>query len=204
MRARVCIPLVGGGRRLGYLWLFEEPPVSAGGAAAGARRGGGGGGARRSGRRRAAHPPAQGAAARHGAAGRRTREAGGAQELEADHYLPLRPVRVWVAAPAEPAGDEWSAEALDRLRARLAAKQAICAELDGRLVCLAGERATRRGDGGARGAQRAAGGDRPGRGGGGPAGRGHVTPASAGGAAGRGARGVEDRELGCARAWSAS
>src|SRR6201991_527905 len=29
MRARVCVPLVGGGRRLGYLWLFEEPPVSA-------------------------------------------------------------------------------------------------------------------------------------------------------------------------------
>jgi hypothetical protein len=60
--------------------------------------------------------------------------------LEAEHYLPLRPVCVWVAAPAGPAGDEWSAEALDRLRARLAAKQAICAELDGRLVCLAGMR----------------------------------------------------------------
>jgi hypothetical protein len=60
--------------------------------------------------------------------------------LEAEHYLPLRPVCVWVAAPAGPAGDEWSAEALDRLRARLAAKQAICAELDGRLVCLAGAR----------------------------------------------------------------
>ena len=29
MRARVCVPLVGAGRRLGYLWLFEEPPVSA-------------------------------------------------------------------------------------------------------------------------------------------------------------------------------
>ena len=28
MRARVCVPLVGGGRRLGYLWLFEEPPVT--------------------------------------------------------------------------------------------------------------------------------------------------------------------------------
>ena len=47
---------------------------------------------------------------------------------------------MWVAAPAEPAGEEWSAEALDRLRARLAAKQALCAELDGRLVCLAGVR----------------------------------------------------------------
>ena len=29
MRARVCVPLVGGGRRLGYLWLFEDPAVSA-------------------------------------------------------------------------------------------------------------------------------------------------------------------------------
>src|SRR4051812_866051 len=29
MRARVCVPLVGSGRRLGYLWLFEEPPVTA-------------------------------------------------------------------------------------------------------------------------------------------------------------------------------
>ena len=28
MRARVCVPLVGGGRRLGYLWLFEDPAVS--------------------------------------------------------------------------------------------------------------------------------------------------------------------------------
>jgi len=44
------------------------------------------------------------------------------------------------AAPATPAGEEWSAEALDRLRARLAAKQALCAELEQRLVCLAGER----------------------------------------------------------------
>src|SRR3954466_9304208 len=29
MRARVCVPLVGSGRRLGYLWLFEDPPVTA-------------------------------------------------------------------------------------------------------------------------------------------------------------------------------
>jgi hypothetical protein len=63
-----------------------------------------------------------------------------AEALEAEHYLPIRPVRVWVAAPAGPAGDEWSAEALDRLRARLAAKQALCAEVDGRLVCIAGAR----------------------------------------------------------------
>src|SRR5262245_9204508 len=28
MSARVCVPLVGGGRRLGYLWLLDDPPVS--------------------------------------------------------------------------------------------------------------------------------------------------------------------------------
>src|SRR3954468_16585862 len=26
MRARVCVPLVGAGRRLGFLWLFQEAP----------------------------------------------------------------------------------------------------------------------------------------------------------------------------------
>jgi hypothetical protein len=141
MRARVCVPLVGGGRRLGYLWLLEEPPVSEA-------------------ELRLARVAAAEAAAlvgpdadaqllrrRHeqqlvvsllGAEPRQVETA--ATALEAEHYLPLRPVCVWVAAPAGPAGDEWSAEALDRLRARLAAKQAICAELDGRLVCLAGAR----------------------------------------------------------------
>jgi hypothetical protein len=141
MRARVCVPLVGSGRRLGYLWLFEEPPVSAE-------------------ELRQARAAAAEAAALVGPDAdaqlvRRRREqqlvgallsadAGqiesAAAQLEADHYLAVRPVRVWAAAPAGPAGDEWQAEARDRLRARLAAKQALCAELDGRLVCIAGER----------------------------------------------------------------
>ncbi|MEA2480609.1 MAG: hypothetical protein QOJ07_2531 [Thermoleophilaceae bacterium] len=141
MRARVCVPLVGGGRRLGYLWLFEDPPVTEG-------------------ELRLARAAAAEAAALVGPDAdaqllRRRHEQQlvvsllspeprevevAATALEAEHYLPLRPVCVWVAAPAGPAGDEWSAEALDRLRARLAAKQAICAELDGRLVCLAGMR----------------------------------------------------------------
>jgi hypothetical protein len=143
MRARVCIPLVGAGRRLGYLWLFEEPPVTPeelrqarAAAAEAAALVGPDADAQLIRRRREQElvtallspDPAQADQAAHA--------------LESDHYLPLRPVRVWVAAPAEPAGEEWSAEALDRLRARLAAKQAICAEMDGRLVCLAGERAT--------------------------------------------------------------
>src|SRR6478609_1014687 len=119
MRARVCVPLVGGGRRLGYLWLFEDPPV----AEADLRR---------------RHEQQLVVALLSGEA-REVETA--ATTLEAEHYLPLRPVCVWVASPAGPAGDEWSAEALDRLRARLAAKQAVCAELDGKLVCLAAERA---------------------------------------------------------------
>ena len=141
MRARVCVPLVGAGRRLGYLWLFEDPAVSPD-------------------ELRLARTAAAEAAALVGpdadAQLIRLRheqqlvtallsidpgEAGSAaHDLEADHYLPLRPLRVWVAVPAGPAGEEWSAEALDRLRARLAAKQALCAELEQRLVCLAGER----------------------------------------------------------------
>ena len=140
MRARVCVPLVGAGRRLGYLWLFEEPPVSAeelrlaraAAAEAAALVG--------------PDADAQLVRRRHEqefVAGLMSADPGQVETavtgLEADHYLPLRPVRVWVAAPAG-AGDEWSAEALDRLRARLAAKQALCAEFDGRLVCIAGAR----------------------------------------------------------------
>ena len=141
MRARVCVPLVGGGRRLGYLWLFEEPTVT-------------------DSELRLARAAAAEAAALVGPDAdaqllRRRHEQQlvtsllspdprqvetAAAALEAEHYLPLRPVCVWVVAPAGPAGDEWSAEALDRLRARLAAKQALCAELDGRLVCIAGAR----------------------------------------------------------------
>jgi hypothetical protein len=141
MRARVCVPLVGAGRRLGYLWLFEEPPVSAE-------------------ELRLARAAAAEAAALVGpdadaqllrrrheqdlVTGLLSDDPGRVETavaaLETEHYLPLRPVRVWVAAPADAAGEEWSAEALDRLRARLAVKQALCADLDGRLVCIAGAR----------------------------------------------------------------
>ena len=141
LKARVCVPLVGSGRRLGYLWLFEDPPVTeaelrlarAAAAEAAALVG--------------PDADAQLLRRRHEqqlvvsllSAERRQVETA-ATALEAEHYLPLRPVCVWVAAPAGPAGEEWSAEALDRLRARLAAKQAIFAEFEGRLVCLAGAR----------------------------------------------------------------
>ena len=142
MRARVCVPLR---RRRPPARL----PVAVRGAAGqrrgvtpGARRGGRGRRAGRSRRRRpAAAAPAR-AGPRRRAAERRSRPGREAPSaaLEAEHYLPLRPVRVWVAAPADAAGEEWSAEALDRLRARLAVKQALCADLDHRLVCVAGAR----------------------------------------------------------------
>jgi len=142
MRARVCVPLVAAGRRLGYLWLFEDPPVTpeelrqARAAAAEAAALVGPDADAQLIRRRKEQQLVQALLSQDPAQSELA-----AQSLEADHYLPLRPIRVWVAAPAEPAGDEWSAEALDRLRARLAAKQAVCAEIDHRLVCLAAERA---------------------------------------------------------------
>jgi PucR C-terminal helix-turn-helix domain/GGDEF-like domain len=141
MRSRVCVPLVGGGRRLGYLWLLDEPPVTAD-------------------ELRLARTAATEAAAlvqpdADAAMWRRRREqdllaallapeanraATAAAELEADHYLPLRPLRVWAAAPDGNAGDDWRADVLDRLRARLPAKQALCGQLDGGIVVITGGR----------------------------------------------------------------
>ena len=44
MEARVCIPILRGGRRLGFLWLIEDPAGQRRGLAAGARGGVGRGG----------------------------------------------------------------------------------------------------------------------------------------------------------------
>jgi hypothetical protein len=141
MRARVCVPLVGGGRRLGYLWLLDDPPVTpeemrlARAAAAEAAT--------------LVQPDADAALYRR----RReqelvaallspdgSRSSAAAAELQAEHYLPLRPLRVWAAAPDGPAGDDWRADVLDRLRARLPAKQGLCGEVDGGIVVIAGGR----------------------------------------------------------------
>src|SRR4051812_44470135 len=129
MRARVCIPLVGAGRRLGYLWLFEEPPVTVeelrqaraaaveAAALVGPGGAGGGPGARR--------PPAP-------APGRPPPKRKGARPAPSPPGPPARPPRPppgrnppppppppppggGGGPPAAPAGDEWSAEALDRL-----------------------------------------------------------------------------------------
>jgi hypothetical protein len=138
MTARVCVPLVGGGRRLGYLWLLDDPPVT--------------GEELRLARSAAAEAAALVQPDADAAAQRRKREQelvaallgdepdAAVAELEADHYLPLRPLRVWAAAPDGAAGEEWRSDVLDRLRARLPAKQALCGEVDGGVVVITGGR----------------------------------------------------------------
>ncbi len=141
MRARVCVPLVGGGRRLGYLWLLDDPPVT--------------GEELRLARAAATEAAALVQPDADAALYRRRREqelvaallgddprraATAVAELEADHYLPLRPLRVWAAAPDGSAGDDWRADVLDRLRARLPAKQALCGGVDDGVVVVAGGR----------------------------------------------------------------
>jgi hypothetical protein len=128
MSARVCIPIVRAGRRLGFLWLLEDPPVGeedlqlARASAAGAAV--------------VLQSDADARLDRH----RREQEliarllggdAEAAAALEADNYLPLRPLVVCVC---ETAGDEL----LDRIRARAPAKHALAGEIDGRAVCLVG------------------------------------------------------------------
>jgi hypothetical protein len=103
MRARVCIPLVGAGRRLGYLWLFEEPPVTpeelrqARAAAAEAAALVGPDADAQLIRRRKEQELVSALLSADAAQAEQA-----AQALDADHHLPLRPVRVWVAAPAAP------------------------------------------------------------------------------------------------------
>jgi hypothetical protein len=124
MEARICIPILRGNRRLGYLWLIEDTPLDDDGL-------------------QLARDAAGEAAAvlqsevdsqldRH----RREQEritallsddpAPAAALLEADRYLPQRPVMVCVGAPEVPP------DALDRFRARAPHRHALCGEIDGR------------------------------------------------------------------------
>jgi hypothetical protein len=132
MEPRICIPILRNGRRLGYLWLIEDTEVAdeelraARGAAAEAA------GVLQSeadsqlDRRRreqeligALLSPDAGAAA------------AAAAVLEADRYLPQRPLVVCVGAPEGAPRD-----ALDRFRARAPAKHAVCGEVGGRATCI--------------------------------------------------------------------
>ena len=199
MRARVCVPL---GRRRETARL----PVAVRGAARSpsdelrlARCGGGRGrGARRARRRRAAAAPAPRAAARRLAAERRAAPGGDGGDRAGGRALPAAAAGVRVGRRARgPGGRRVERRGAGPAARRLAAKQAICAEFEGRLVCLAGARAGRqRGDGGARCPDRAAGAGGSGRSRRGAARRAHVVPPCPGGAACGCACGVGDRELG--------
>jgi hypothetical protein len=124
MEARICIPIMRGNRRLGYLWLIEDTPLGDEGL------------------QLAREAAAEGAAVLQSEADsqldRRRREqelitallagdAAAAATLEADRYLPQRPVIVCVGAP-----DGIPPDALDRFRARAPHKHALCGEVDGR------------------------------------------------------------------------
>ena len=130
MEARACIPILRGNRRLGFLWLIEDRPLD-------------------DEELRLARAAASEAASMleseaDSQRDRRRREqdllaallAGdraACAALEADNYLPLRPlvVRVGVGGPED---------AVDRLRARAPAKHALCGEVDGRVVWISGAR----------------------------------------------------------------
>ena len=137
MEARVCIPILRGGRRLGFLWLIEDPAVSHEDV------------------RRAREAASAAATILQSEADtqldRRRREqdlivallggdahaaAGAAAVLEADHYVPPRPLVVCVGTGSSP-GD-----ALDRFRARIPVKHALCGEVEGRAACVVGVHAS--------------------------------------------------------------
>jgi hypothetical protein len=128
MEARACLPILRGNRRLGYLWLIEDRALDEA-------------------ELRLARAAATEAAAlleseADSQLDRRRREqellvallagdASAASTLEADNYLPLRPLIVSVGV----GGPE---DAVDRLRARAPAKHALCGEVDGRVVWISG------------------------------------------------------------------
>ncbi|HET6549752.1 MAG TPA: GAF domain-containing protein, partial [Solirubrobacter sp.] len=136
MAARVCIPIVRGGRRLGYLWLLEDPPLGDDDLRLARAAASEAGSVLQSeadsqlDRRRheqelieALLSPEPG------------RAAAAAMLLEEENYLPLRPLVVCAGAGA---GEEALAEGLDRLLARAPAKHALCGEVGGLPVCVAG------------------------------------------------------------------
>jgi hypothetical protein len=130
MEARACIPILRSTRRLGFLWLIEDRPL--------------GDDELRLARAAASEAAAMLETEADSQRERRRREqellgallAGepdAAAVLEADNYLPLRPLVVCVGI----GGPE---DAVDRLRARAPAKHALCGEVDGRVVWISGAR----------------------------------------------------------------
>ena len=141
MEARVCIPILRGGRRLGFLWLIEDPAVSAEDL------------------RRAREAASSAATVLQTEADtqldrRRSEQelisallgedaraaAGAAAVLDADHYVPPRPLVVCVGMGSPPT--RAITDVLDRFRARIPVKHALCGEVDGRATCIVGAQAT--------------------------------------------------------------
>ena len=129
MEARLCIPITRGNRRLGYLWLIEDAPL--------------GDEDLQQAREAAADAATVLQSEADSQLDRRRREqelitallsadaGAAAAALEADRYLPQRPVLVCVGAPEGAPSD-----ALDRFRARAPAKHALCGEVGGRATVV--------------------------------------------------------------------
>jgi hypothetical protein len=140
MEARICIPILRNGRRLGFLWLIEDRPV--------------GDDELRLARAAVSEAASVLQSEADSQADRRRREqelitallspderasAAAAAVLEADHYVPPRPLIVCVGSGSA------IADALDRFRARVPVKHALCGEVDGRATCIVGAQAPMRG-----------------------------------------------------------
>jgi sugar diacid utilization regulator len=140
MEARICIPILRAGRRLGFLWLIEDRPVDEDELALA----------------RAAASEAAGILQSEADTqlDRRRREqellsallspdnrasAGAAAVLEADHYVPPRPLIVITGSGSA------VSDAIDRFRARIPVKHSLCAEIGGRATCVVGAQASMRG-----------------------------------------------------------
>lgn len=128
MEARLCVPILRSGRRLGFLWLLEDRPLSDDEVALASRA--------------AAESASVLQTEADTQLDRRKREqellagllAGqkaAAAALEAAGYLPHRPLLVY-AGSGPAIGD-----ALERFLARVPVKHTLCGELDGLAVCVA-------------------------------------------------------------------
>ncbi len=140
MEARVCIPILRSGRRLGFLWLIEDRPVD-------------------DDELRLARAAVLSEAAilqseADSQLDRRRREQelisallatdarasqAAAAALEADHYVPPRPLIVCVGTGGA------VQDAIDRFRARVPVKHALCGEVGGYATCIVGAQAPMRG-----------------------------------------------------------
>ena len=142
MEARVCIPIVRGNRRLGYLWLIEDRPLeddelklaraAAGEAAAVLQTEAD---TQLDRRRREQELITALLSGDQGAS------VAAAAVLDADRYLPQRPLMVCVGEPEGAPSD-----GLDRFRARAPAKHAVCGEVDGRPTVIVAANGALRGD----------------------------------------------------------